>query len=48
MSKGVLIFAKTRDAVKQDYFRNWRACDDSATLRRMKIERIKEQYVHGR
>jgi hypothetical protein len=48
MSKGVLIFAKTREAVKQNYFRNWRAYDDSAVLRRMKIERIKEHYGHGR
>jgi hypothetical protein len=48
MSKGVLIFAKTREALKQDYFRNWRAYDDSAALRRMRIERIKEQYGHGR
>jgi predicted nucleotidyltransferase len=48
MSKGVLIFAKTREALKQDYSRNWRAYDDSAALRRMRIERIKEQYGHGR
>ncbi len=48
MSKGVLIFAKTMEAVKQDYFRNWRAYDDGAALRKMRIERIKEEYGHGR
>ena len=46
MSQGVLIFAKCREALKQDYFRNWRAYDDSTASRRMRIERIKRQYAH--
>jgi predicted nucleotidyltransferase len=48
MSKGRLIFVKDRDSLKRDYLRNWRRLDDNTGLRRMRIERIKQQYVYGR
>ena len=47
MSQGILIFTKDWKALKQDYLRHWRACDDATTLTRMRIERIKREYGYG-
>jgi predicted nucleotidyltransferase len=47
MSKGILIFAKNNDGLKHDYLINQRRLDDSTSLRRIKLERIKRQYANG-
>jgi predicted nucleotidyltransferase len=48
MSEGLLVFVKDNESLKQDYITIWRQFDDSAELRRIKIDRIKLQYCHGR
>jgi hypothetical protein len=48
MSTGTLIFARDSEALKQDYFRNWRRFDDSVGLRGTGQARIKREYAHGR
>ena len=48
MSEGILIFVKYGEKLKQDYLRNWRSFDDSTGLRRIRIERIRQQYANGR
>jgi predicted nucleotidyltransferase len=48
MSEGILIFVRNSDILKQDYFTNWRCFDDSTSLRRIRMKRIKQQYAYGR
>lgn len=47
MSKGVRIFVRDNEALKRDYFRVYRACDDAMNLRRIKTAYFKRLYANG-
>jgi predicted nucleotidyltransferase len=47
LSKGMPILINDAEALKSDYFKNFRLYDDTTNLRRLKLERIKRQYARG-
>lgn len=48
MSQGKPIFVRKRETLKEDYVRNVRKLDDNTKLRRIRQDRIRKQYTHGR
>jgi predicted nucleotidyltransferase len=48
MSKGLQVFTRNKETLKQDYITNWRRFDDSTNLRRIRFNRIEREYAYGR
>jgi predicted nucleotidyltransferase len=47
MSEGILVLVNDDKRLKEDYFWNFRAYDQTSNLRKIRIDRIKRQYAHG-
>jgi predicted nucleotidyltransferase len=46
-SSGIPILIRDRERLKQDYFKNYRLCDQGDLLRRIRLERLKRVYGNG-
>jgi predicted nucleotidyltransferase len=46
-SSGVPILVRDRERLKDDYLKNYRLCDQTDPLRRIKLERLKRVYGNG-
>ena len=43
-SSGIPILVRDRERVNQDYFKNYRLCDQGNPLKRIRLERLKRVY----
>lgn len=48
MSQGKQVFVRRREVLKEDYIRNVRKLDDNTKLRRIRQDRIRQQYGYGK
>jgi predicted nucleotidyltransferase len=46
-SSGIPILVRDRERLKEDYLKNYRLCDQTDPLRRIKLERLKRVYGNG-
>jgi predicted nucleotidyltransferase len=46
-SNGIPILVRDRERLQEDYFKNYRLCDQRNPLRRIKLERVKRVYGNG-
>ena len=46
-SSGVAIFVRDKEGMKEDYFRNYRLCDEGKPLKRIRFERLRRVYGNG-
>jgi predicted nucleotidyltransferase len=46
-SSGIPILVRDRERLKEDYFKNYRLCDQGDPLRRIRLERLKRVYGNG-
>jgi predicted nucleotidyltransferase len=46
-SSGILLTARDKRRVKEDYFNHYRLCDQEHLLKRVKLERLKRVYGNG-
>jgi hypothetical protein len=46
-SSGIPILVRDRERVKEDYFKNYRLCDQKDPLKRIRLERLKRVYGNG-
>ena len=47
LSSGRPVLIRDRERLKEDYFRNFRLCEQKIPLRRVRLERLKRVYTHG-
>jgi hypothetical protein len=43
-SSGIPIIVRDRERIKEDYFENYRLCDQRDSLKRIRLERLKRVY----
>ncbi len=43
-SRGEPVLIRNRELLKEDYFKNYRLCDASTSLRKIRLDKIKEKY----
>lgn len=46
-SSGIPILVRDKERVKEDYFKNYRLCDQGDPLKRIRLERLKRIYGNG-
>jgi len=46
-SSGIPILVRDRERVKEDYLKNYRLCDQTNPLKRIRLERLKRVYGNG-
>jgi predicted nucleotidyltransferase len=46
-SSGLPVLVRDRVKVKEDYFKNYRLCDENRSLKRIRLERLKRVYGSG-
>jgi predicted nucleotidyltransferase len=46
-SSGIPIVVHDKERVKEDYFKNYRLCDQKEPLKRIRLERLKRVYANG-
>jgi predicted nucleotidyltransferase len=46
-SSGLPVLVRDRVKVKEDYFKNYRLCDENRSLKRIRLERLKRVYGNG-
>jgi predicted nucleotidyltransferase len=47
LCSGVPVIVRDKARIREDYFRNFRLCDDAAPLRKIRRERLKRVYGNG-
>ncbi len=47
LSSGVPIMVRDRGQIREDYFKNFRLCDQGIQLKRIRLERLKRVYGNG-
>lgn len=48
MSRGLVVFTRNREKLKQDYIANLRHFDNGIGLRNIRFSRIQREYAYGR
>jgi predicted nucleotidyltransferase len=48
MSRGLVVFTRNKEKLKQDYIANWRYFDNGIGLRNIRFSRIQREYIYGR